>query len=130
MAAGRDPATPLFDNPQTKNCLRAGACIGETAPYRPVGILRALGLRALANARWWASNDHHQAGATLGRITRADRASMGKRYLACEAETDAAAALMGSVEGQEDVLAPVRREAGAVVPHLDADATVALAADR
>ena len=42
-----------------------------------------------------------------------------KRDLPGEAEADAAAALVGRVEGQEDVLAPILGDARAVVAHLD-----------
>ena len=44
---------------------------------------------------------------------------MRQRHLAREAEADAAAALVRGVEGQEDVLAAVRGDAGAVVADFD-----------
>jgi hypothetical protein len=54
---------------------------------------------------------------------------MRKRHLPREAQADTAAALMSRVEGQEDVLALVTWNAGPIVPDLDAELTLAVAAD-
>src|SRR5687768_11650356 len=75
-------------------------------------------------------DNHDQLGAAFGRVPGADRPAMRQRHLPGEAEADAAAAFMGGVEGQEDVVAAVFGNARAIVPDLDARLAAAHSADR
>src|SRR6185369_159603 len=65
------------------------------------------------------SKHHADVRSALIGIQRADRSAMGQRDLAGEAEADPAAALVGRIEGQENVLAAVNGDARTIVTDLD-----------
>src|SRR6476469_9267645 len=73
------------------------------------------------------NSDHHpEVSAALRRIERAYRSSVRQGNLPREAEANAAAPFVRGVERQENVLATILRNAGAVVANLDPEVTVRL----
>src|SRR5215213_8161249 len=77
----------------------------------------------------WRLDDQDQVGAALGRVAGADRAAMRQCHLAGKAQADAAAALVGRVERQKDVVPAILGNARTIVPDLDAGLAAAQARD-
>src|SRR5947209_7379625 len=131
------PPKLVFTGPE----LAAGALVFERVttnmPAMPISATatsnHASSRTCLSRDRGGASSvksDHHaQIGAAFGRIESAYGPAVGERNLPGEAEPDAAAALMGGVEGEEDVLATIFRDSGPVVAHLDAEMPRRFASD-
>src|SRR4029079_10530421 len=85
---------------------------------------------AVPRVRFWdRSDDQLERCAALGGVERRDRSAVRQRDLPGEAQADSAAALVGRVEGEENVLPALRIDARAIVAHLDMETAAAVAAD-